>query len=56
MALSTGHRRLRFRSHSWDVHALLAGLAAEHVHAILAELGEPRTRRAALGLTDALTP
>jgi AcrR family transcriptional regulator len=39
-----------------DAHALLAGLAAEHVHAILAELGEPRIRQAALGLTDALTP
>jgi len=36
-------------------HTLLAALAAEHVHAVVAELGHTRVRRAALTLADALT-
>jgi AcrR family transcriptional regulator len=37
-----------------DAHTLLAALAAEHVHAVAAELGHARVRRAALALADAL--
>jgi len=38
-----------------DAHLLLAGLAAEHVHAVVAEIGPERLRRSVSGLTDALT-
>jgi AcrR family transcriptional regulator len=38
-----------------DAHALLATLAAEHVQAVVAELGPARVRRAARSLADALT-
>ncbi|MER7007765.1 helix-turn-helix domain-containing protein [Dactylosporangium sp. NPDC000555] len=38
-----------------DAHTLLAALAAEHVHAVAAELGHTRVRRAILDLVDALT-
>lgn len=34
---------------------MLAALAAEHVHAVAAEVGDARVRRAALSLADALT-
>ena len=38
-----------------DAHTLLATLAAEHVQAVVAELGQARVRRAARSLADALT-
>ena len=38
-----------------DAHLLLATLAAEHVQAVVAELGQARVRRAARSLADALT-
>jgi AcrR family transcriptional regulator len=38
-----------------DAHTVLAALAAEHVHAVAAEVGDARVRRAALSLADALT-
>ncbi|MEN3358466.1 MAG: hypothetical protein V7637_2448 [Mycobacteriales bacterium] len=38
-----------------DAHALLAGLAAEHVQAVAAELDPDRVRRAVRRLADALT-
>jgi AcrR family transcriptional regulator len=38
-----------------DAHTLLAALAAEHVHAVVAELGPDRVRRAVLSLVNALT-
>jgi AcrR family transcriptional regulator len=38
-----------------DAHALLATLAAEHLHAVLPELGEERLRRSTAALADALT-
>ena len=38
-----------------DAHSLLAALAAEHVQAVVAELGPQRLRRAVLSLADALT-
>lgn len=38
-----------------DAHTLLAGLAAEHLHAIVTDLGETRIRDTALALADALT-
>jgi AcrR family transcriptional regulator len=38
-----------------DAHALLAPLAAEHLRAVLAELGVARVRRSALSLVDAFT-
>ncbi|MCP2169717.1 transcriptional regulator, TetR family [Goodfellowiella coeruleoviolacea] len=38
-----------------DAHALLAALAADHLHAVVADLGEARVRQAALRLADALT-
>ncbi|NUT93800.1 MAG: helix-turn-helix transcriptional regulator [Saccharothrix sp.] len=38
-----------------DAHALLAALSAEHVHAVLPDLGPDRVRRAALRLADALS-
>ena len=38
-----------------DAHTLLAALAAEHVHAVAAELGHSRMRRAVLAIADALT-
>jgi len=37
-------------------HTLLAALGADHVHAMLAEIGPTRVRAAALALADALTP
>jgi AcrR family transcriptional regulator len=37
-----------------DAHTLLAALGAEHVGAVTTELGQARTRRAALALVDAL--
>ncbi|XVV06515.1 TetR/AcrR family transcriptional regulator [Actinosynnema sp. CA-248983] len=37
-----------------DAHTLLAALSAEHVHAVLPDLGPDRVRRAALRLADAL--
>ncbi len=39
-----------------DAHALLAGLGAEHVQAVTAELDPARVRRAVHRLADALTP
>jgi AcrR family transcriptional regulator len=39
-----------------DAHAVLAMLAAEHVHGVLAELGGRRLRRSALAMVDAVTP
>jgi AcrR family transcriptional regulator len=39
-----------------DAHALLAGLAAEHIQAVTAELDPARVRRAVHRLADALTP
>ena len=39
-----------------DAHSLLATLAAEHVQAVVGELGQARVRRAARALADALTP
>src|SRR2546430_3189724 len=38
-----------------DAHTLLAALAAEHIHAVMAELGHARLRRTALALAEALT-
>jgi AcrR family transcriptional regulator len=38
-----------------DAHTLLAPLAAEHLRAMVAELGAPRTRESILRLTAALT-
>lgn len=38
-----------------DAHTLLAALAAEHVHAVVAELGHTRLRRTILTIADALT-
>jgi AcrR family transcriptional regulator len=38
-----------------DAHALLAPLAAEHLRAVVAELGEERARRSTLALVDALS-
>ncbi|MFI9812948.1 TetR/AcrR family transcriptional regulator [Saccharothrix variisporea] len=38
-----------------DAHTLLAALSAEHVHAVLPDLGPDRVRRAALRLADALS-
>jgi AcrR family transcriptional regulator len=38
-----------------DAHTLLATLAAEHVQAVVAELGHQRVRHAARSLADALT-
>jgi len=38
-----------------DAHTLLAALAAEHLHAVLPELGEERVRRSTADLADALT-
>jgi AcrR family transcriptional regulator len=38
-----------------DAHSVLAVLGAEHVHAVVAEVGPDRVRRAALALADALT-
>ena len=37
-----------------DAHALLAPLAAEHLRAVVAELGADRVRRSSLALVDAL--
>ncbi|MBP0452829.1 helix-turn-helix transcriptional regulator [Kitasatospora sp. RG8] len=39
-----------------DAHALLAALAAEHVAALLPELGEERIRAGALGLAARIAP
>jgi AcrR family transcriptional regulator len=38
-----------------DAHTLLAALAAEHVNAVVGELGQDRLRRTVLALADALT-
>ncbi|MDI6105048.1 helix-turn-helix domain-containing protein [Actinoplanes sp. NEAU-A12] len=38
-----------------DAHTLLAALAAEHVHAVAAEVGATRVRQSVQGLADALT-
>lgn len=38
-----------------DAHTVLAALAAEHLHAVLGELGRQRIRRSAFALADALT-
>jgi AcrR family transcriptional regulator len=38
-----------------DAHNLLATLAAEHVQAVVGELGQARVRRAARSIADALT-
>jgi AcrR family transcriptional regulator len=38
-----------------DAHTLLATLAADHVQAVVTELGPARLRRAALALADSLT-
>jgi len=38
-----------------DAHTLLAALAAEHVHAMVADIGATRVRQAVLALADALT-
>jgi AcrR family transcriptional regulator len=38
-----------------DAHTLLAALAAEHVHAMAAELGAERVRRTVLALADAFS-
>ena len=38
-----------------DAHSLLAALAAEHLGAVVAELGEKRVRRSAAGLAGALS-
>ena len=38
-----------------DAHTMLAALAAEHVHAVVADLGQARVRQAASALADALT-
>ncbi|GAA1284576.1 hypothetical protein GCM10009609_57180 [Pseudonocardia aurantiaca] len=39
-----------------DAHTLLAALSADHVRAVMPELGQTRIRRAALTLVDALAP
>lgn len=39
-----------------DAHALLATLAADHLHAVVQEVGEERVRAAALRLAAALSP
>lgn len=38
-----------------DAHTVLAALAAEHVHAVAAELGPDRVRTTVVGLVEALT-
>jgi AcrR family transcriptional regulator len=39
-----------------DAHTLLAALGAEHVKAVVADVGRARARRAALSLAEALQP
>jgi AcrR family transcriptional regulator len=46
----------RRRDPDADAHTLLAVLGAEHVRAVVTELGRNRVRRAALSLVDALLP
>lgn len=39
-----------------DAHALLAAVAAEHLYAVVAELGDKRVRDSTAALADAFTP
>jgi AcrR family transcriptional regulator len=39
-----------------DAHTLLSPLAAEHLHAVLPDLGEDRVRHSVAALADAFTP